>query len=195
MSDVVQQGDFAVRINTPYGYSTKIPNSYRPFFQLKDGATYSIVLANDGPTKADAQVFVDGQDCGLFRIEAHSNNIVEHPQFINKKFTFKSAKNFAESSYEGNEEPQNGKISVLFTPEKNSKSNPPTTAIPYEVRESNTKLEGQSGYTPDVNYSLYDAGTTVLGQEGIPYTAMVAPITDIDNGRIAIVDAWLVVKK
>lgn len=194
MSQRVAQGDFAVQITTSNGgYASLIPNSYRPFFQLDEG-TYCIQMANNGPTKADAQVFVDGEDCGLFRIEARSSHGIEHPQFINKKFTFKSAKNFTESSYQSNVEPQNGKISVVFTPEK-SNNHAPSTAIPYQPRISSTKLEGKSGYTPDVNYSLYDAGTTVLGEQGTPYNTMVAPITDVDNERVTIIDAWLVVKK
>lgn len=90
------------------------------YVQLNHNQIYSIKLKNQGSTDCDANVFVDGDSVGTFRINKFSSVILERPCDIGRKFTFYRLDSEEADIAELNAVDLSdlGLISVVFTPAK-----------------------------------------------------------------------------
>ena len=117
---------FSKLMNTSLnGFSVNIlgnVNSFKKddhnYYALPHMSEYKIKLTNNRPTKCDAQVFIDGESIGIWRINSFDNIILERPANTNRRFIFiKEGSNIAQNAgiyYNQN----NGLIKVIFTPER-----------------------------------------------------------------------------
>ncbi len=104
---------FSVRVTN----GREVANGY---VELSHGTQYALVLRNEQSRRCDAKVTIDGKEIGTFRLNSHGNITLERkPGEDAGKFTF-----FKEGTSEAKEaqietgSPNNGLITVVFTPER-----------------------------------------------------------------------------
>lgn len=73
-----------------YGLSLLDENNEHIFFSngtfyLKHATEYKILITNQSVCRANAHIFVDGKEIGLFRIEGNGKIIIERPENDKKK--------------------------------------------------------------------------------------------------------------
>jgi hypothetical protein len=188
----VQVGDFSVQIYTNRGYANLIPNSYAHFFQLADNTEYSVVVKNNGQTKCDASIDIDGENIGRWRIEAGASGNIVHPMTSKRKFVFKNASKFSYADGPNGSYPQNGKVSVTFYPEMKSESRP-TVKVQSYIQQNDNMLKGKNGMSLDLSTN-HQSGSTVLGDMStVVDPDPVQQITSIDNARVTTVETCLVI--
>jgi len=88
------------------------------YVEIEHGKQYSLSLRNSRSTSCDAEVMVDGRDCGAFRIDPNTGWVLERPSHDKGRFTA-----YLQDSEEGRQAQielgnSTGLISVTFTPEK-----------------------------------------------------------------------------
>jgi hypothetical protein len=195
ISDAVSLNDFYIKIKVN-GKPTNLLSSNKPYyFPIPNNSEYSIVLGNNGPTKCDVSVELDGIYVGLWRVEANNMLEIERPSGINKKFTFGEVKvNYDTYGKGGEHEFSNGKLKLIFTPEVKKAVNEPSIAIGGE-QTSTLTLDRTGNYVPDLNNQQYGSGSTRLGSYSSQTFNTVKPITDIDKAKVTEITARLVVKK
>jgi hypothetical protein len=198
-SNVITSGDFTLRIKNNYQYVNLISNDPPYYFPLLSGSEYSIVLANNGPAKCDAKVEIDGQFVGLWRVEAYSSLETERPLGVQQKFTWGKPSSQGQVQDSKNSDPtvnqKNGQIRVTFSPEVYRGYNQPSIKTSDREQWSNqVNLGGSGEYRPDLNRELYSGGSTTLGQHSNQIFNVVAPITEIDQSKVTVIDARMVVK-
>ena len=91
----------------------------------KNNVQYRIRLKNNGLVRCDAVVTIDGKNMGTFRINAHSQMLLERPPDVERRFTFFIGG--SEGSKQGGHKPKdknNGLVEVLFKPEKKPEFTP-----------------------------------------------------------------------
>lgn len=102
--------DFAVQI--PQGRHRK-----DDYVEMRHGTEYSIKCANRSSSRCDAEISVDGQAIGVWRIEAYGSITIERPVDAQRKLTFYKL-GTPESQKAGLVSDSNlGLISVRFMPE------------------------------------------------------------------------------
>ena len=84
---------------------------------LKHGTPYTIELRNDDDSRCDAEVFIDGQRAGLWRVESKKPLRLERPSHDTGRFTFYATgtKEAAKAGIVAKD--TTGLISVIFKPE------------------------------------------------------------------------------
>jgi hypothetical protein len=191
------KGAFSVQVQSSGQW---VPLFKGLYFELKDGAEFAIGLTNNGTTKADACVTLDGEIVGRFRMEpATTFPPIERPQGIFKKFTFHTAKGVPAA--DGNDDdaplPVNGKLVVTFTPERAGVRSANVEASESSAPSLATGLNGtKSGYEPDLNSSNYGSGATILGAPSTQqFGNLLALITDFDPAEVVTISAWMVIRK
>jgi hypothetical protein len=183
------KGNFKVSIHRDHaGPARVIPNTYAPFYRMKDNDTYSIFLENTGATKCDARVVIDGELIGVWRIPAKHTALVQSPLNVPRRLVFNNSSKFKKTDLSQGRLPDNGKISVEFLPEAGHTNDVP---VPYQNLYP-VKLDGCNGSLHDINQSQYGTGTTVLGKACTLNPNLVALITDIDHANKQTIDVWLV---
>lgn len=116
---MVRLGGFSVQILSNGEY---IDEDIRNYVALQHKSEYKLVLKNHGDTKCDAEVKMDGESIGMYRIEPLSSMMLERPSKEAKKFTFvKSDSDIAKSTGASEKAPTNGLIQVTFKPERQKK--------------------------------------------------------------------------
>jgi hypothetical protein len=113
---MVTTNDFSVNIIAPSA------NSFRKnggdYCSLKHREEYKLKLSNNRNTKCDAEVFIDNETVGIWRIGSNDSIIIERPVKINRKFTF-----LKENSIEARQSgissglSYNGLVKIVFKPE------------------------------------------------------------------------------
>lgn len=89
------------------------------YIAIPDGTEYGLKLINDHFASCDAEVHIDNQTVGTFRIKAKSSWVVERPANEARKFTFvKETTKRAESAGIQAKDHDNGLVSVTFRPER-----------------------------------------------------------------------------
>ena len=103
------------------GFSVSIPEGKaraEGYVEMLHGTKYTIVMENDTDDECDAEVSIDGQNVGLWRIKAHMNATVERPVHDTGRFTFYQVGS-ADAEKAGIEKTDlAGLISVTFKPEQ-----------------------------------------------------------------------------
>jgi hypothetical protein len=90
------------------------------YVEIAHGTQYQIVMRNDRATACDARVTIDGKEIGSFRIWPNSSITLERkPGSDAGRFTFfREGTEEAKQSQVETGSPNNGLISVVFTPER-----------------------------------------------------------------------------
>lgn len=116
---MVRLGDFTVQISSHGSY---IDEDKQNYVALQHKSEYIVILQNHGYSKCDAEVKMDGESIGMYRIDAGSQMLLERPSKEAKKFTFiKSDSDIAKSTGASEKAPTNGLIQVTFKPERQKK--------------------------------------------------------------------------
>jgi hypothetical protein len=88
------------------------------YVYMKHGAQYTILLQNESNRRCDAEVYLDDQQVGIWRINCNSKVRIERPVHDNGRFTFYQV-GTSEALKAGISENSNtGLIRVLFKPEQ-----------------------------------------------------------------------------
>lgn len=110
--------DFSVRV--PEGDET--PGGY---VELPHNTNYTLSLRNNRSVRCDARVDIDGKHVGTWRIEAHSNILLERPAHDTGKFTFyKLGTSEARSIGLNGTDPNLGLVKITFMPAKKPRPMP-----------------------------------------------------------------------
>lgn len=165
-------------------FSVQIPEgneNVSGYVEMKHGKQYKIQLRNFHNVDCDAEVSIDGQVIGCFRINAKGSLSLERPVNDNGKFTFYESGTIEANKAQiksGNS--FNGLISVTFTPEKNIRPLQANTisvrrlthygtGTPFSINTNTTSttvnLEGFTNLSGDVTYTSsnsYSEGATGL---------------------------------
>jgi hypothetical protein len=154
MNQIAVNGfSLAVSTNAPKLYPTNIPNGIpleaasqlhwakkrvidgANYFLMRHNSTYKLNLTNDRSTKCDAEVWIDGEKVGVWRIEAYGSTIIERPATINRKFVFlRENSSRAHSAGIQSGRSDNGLIKVVFKPARSD-----FLTRPWESREWNDR--------------------------------------------------------
>ena len=192
----VTSGDFSLQIKVNNKTAPLIGDGSPFYFQLADGSEYVISMGNNGPTKCDVKVELDSTYVGLWRVEAGTTLDVERPSGVKQRFTFKSApqsNRIEDEINPGHPVPENGRISLTFTPEIKKDYNQPSVVVRLTELTDDVKLKGNGGYQHDLDRELYSGGTTTLGRESTQTFNHVSPITEVDKAIVTEIKAWLVI--
>jgi hypothetical protein len=195
------RNNFSIQIQTKRGSAALAPNV--PYFQLADGDEYQILLSNESPNNAncDAEVYLDGEYAGLYRIDADTTLALERPTGVNKKFAFKSVINFQREiggplsvPVDDGKPPQNGKITVKFKPEMGKPYKQGSRMIEANTNvKTDINLKGSTGFQPDLDCERFSAGSTVFGSASQQSFNTMEAITNYDVQRETIMETYLVV--
>ena len=114
--DQISINGFSLGIMNPIDTRKKVINGAN-YFLMRHGSAYKLKLYNDRGTKCDAEVWIDGEKVGIWRIEAYSSTTIERPAAINRKFVFlRENSSSARSAGIASGSSDNGLIKVIFKP-------------------------------------------------------------------------------
>ena len=82
---------YAVRLLTNTEVNHIKQNNYN-YFLIPDRSQYKLKLTNNRETRCDAEIFIDGESVGKWRINPYSTITIERPANINRKFMFMTEK-------------------------------------------------------------------------------------------------------
>jgi len=131
----MELGMFAVQI--PEGEERE--NGY---VVMKHGTQYSIALTNFYGTQCDAEIHIDGQHVGTWRVPSLSKVSIERPVFDTGRFTFYQVGSREAQAAEISKGDNTGLIVVIFKPE--FKSNQWSADGVSGMKSGGTGLSGQS---------------------------------------------------
>lgn len=136
------------------------------YVEIEHGKHYKLNLRNSHSVPCDAQVSIDGNDIGTFRINPYSTIVLERPLHDTGRFTFYKC-----DSPEGRKvgidasDPNAGLVSVTFTPESRQQHSTQYYWVPMAgVPQSQPRWGdyGDSGtWNPNINWT---STTSVTGQ-------------------------------
>lgn len=120
---------------------------------LVHGQRYSIELANHSSRACDVALSIDGEPCGVFRLNQHRRCTIEHPASNSGCFTFLELATSEARTARVKTNDETGVIRAVFMPEKenlavlyqrDSGSEDPEEASPPELSAGGTGLSGKS---------------------------------------------------
>ena len=76
--DQISINGFSLGIMNPIDTRKKVINGAN-YFLMRHGSSYKLKLYNDRSTKCDAEVWIDGEKVGVWRIEAYGSTTIERP--------------------------------------------------------------------------------------------------------------------
>lgn len=125
-------------------YEVTIPEGQETadgYVAMRHNTQYRIKLANHGSRLADAEVFIDGQRVGEWRIKSFSSAEIERPVHDTGRFTF-----YMEGTPEAiaaaiKQSSELGLIKVIFKPEEKLWE---LASQPADIRRGGTGLSGES---------------------------------------------------
>lgn len=183
---------------------------------LRHNSEYKIKLNNTRNVKCDAEVFIDGESVGTWRINSYDSTTIERPSGVSRKFTF-----LEESSREASQagiftgKRNNGLVKVVFKPEKKYRvhnyslgNRSMRTDFKEESDTDSFSMNGSRGMNESFsmnnslsdNYSMglcaqqnYSSGGTGLGNHSHQNFTTVSPIYNIDSANITTISTRLIV--
>lgn len=89
------------------------------YVDIVHGGQYSLYLSNEGSTRCDVQVDVDGKEVGTWRLDAHDHIVIERPANDTGRFTFfkVGTDGFRQAGLESVSANNLGLITARFKPE------------------------------------------------------------------------------
>lgn len=115
----VSKNNFALSL-IPNTYVEHIKKNGYNYFAIPHLSEYKIKLTNGNQARCDAEISIDGEPIGTWRIVGLSSIIVERPANINRKFVFRDDKYYLDVSRYSRvpkKNTLNGVVSVVFKPE------------------------------------------------------------------------------
>jgi hypothetical protein len=103
------------------GFSVTIPEGKETadgYVQMKHGTQYTILLQNESHRRCDAEVYLDEQLVGIWRINCNSTAPIERPVHDHGRFTFYQVATPEALKAGISENSSTGLIRVLFKPEQ-----------------------------------------------------------------------------
>lgn len=186
------------------------------YYALPHLNKYKIKLTNNRPSKCDAEVSIDGEIVGTWRVKAFSSTVIERPANLNREFIFVEEKsNIAEEAGIQDGDNSNGLITVIFKPEKinsydsirhcstdkyflspsiyngNESCNNWCTTSNESYPHSNKSQQCMS-YDSFANDSSFNSGATILGAGTDQYFNTAKRLTCIDTNNITTINLRLV---
>lgn len=193
------------------GFGVEVQSTSRPEKLDRDGFTYvalthhseySLRLTNSRGTPCDAEVSIDGEVVGTWRVDSYSSAVIDRPVHTERKFTFvKEGSRAARIGGLNTGGSDNGLIEVTFKPQKGSF---------YHVRgikgvtwnKESTLCTSNSAHADSANEELgvpmsaqsfgYQSGGTVLGDRSDQRFNTVSRLTDIDSRNVTTISLRLV---
>jgi hypothetical protein len=177
------------------------------YYAFKDGTAYNIRMENNHNTRCDAEVNIDNEHVGTWRIEPNSTINVDRPVNIDKKFTFVEENGELFNRAGARQKNENGLIKIVFKPEQKTYSMEVTNSYgsgeflgrarakqtngnfdseeykPLDLLSTNTKGFG----------SNYKQGATILGEQSNQRFVNANEIRRYDNENITTINARLVI--
>jgi len=205
-------------------YFTRGSNSEYNYFSLPHLTEYTIKLSNNHLTRCDAEIFVDGDSVGMWRIEPLDTIKLERPANLNRRFVFVVEKSHVAKQAGVRGKSDNGLITVVFTPENKSPSclyfNQPylSTASFYDKNQvtyldansdgdsmtmknagdSRQVYQNSTGSIKELSsapHRQYSSGATILGAGTDQHFTSVQKLRDIDYDNVTTINIRLVVAK
>jgi hypothetical protein len=199
--DEVMINNFGLSVLTHRGLAFKKNINEGNYFLLSHGDNYKLKLFNHRSTKCDADVSIDGEHIGTWRINPHDHITIERPTSINRKFVFLrensgSARRAGIKSGKG----LNGLVEVKFTPETDkyfhpcdhceemspfndlSNSRSLSANMSSANMSSNMSFANMSSCFKQLNYSSH--GATALGKRSHQDFYEVSSLHNIDYHNI-----------
>ena len=168
------------------------------YFAMKHGTEYKINLGNNNHTKADAHIWIDGEQVGIWRLNSYDNITIERPANVSRKFTLlkensRDARN-AGVSYSQN----NGLLKVTFMPEKDRYDDDTKWFCSNKMydmpeRSAASKSFNQLYSANSLNNESLSTGATVLGDTSHQQFGRANKLHDIDESLKTTIYARLVV--
>lgn len=216
----VSLNGFSIKI-IPDSYVKHITNAGNNYFSIPSMSEYKIKLTNNRTVRCDAEIYIDGEPIGIWRIQAYSSIIVERPANINRKFVFTAEKSFDPFVYDADKSPVTkklipektvyGLITVIFKPENRF-------GCPYETSPYITAPAFYNEYeyswsdatqAPDTTYvgsfgsviqptnfildkGAYKSGATILGGGTDQIFGVTAKLCNIDNSNVTNISLRLI---
>jgi len=190
------------------------------YYALPHMEEYKIKMINSRNTRCDAEVFVDGQLVGTWRIDPYNSATIERPIKINKRFTFvRQDSKVARRAGINQNDNMDGLVTVRFKPEKhNYCDNKPFVLSKVCYNNDDITYFGNPNPTRFVNNDISYAqslnsyldgiqisskgnfepkenvvGATVLGANTDQYFRTVEDIYDIDYHNITTINVRMMV--
>lgn len=176
--------------------------NYR-YYSMPSHTTYQIRLHNNSDVRADADITIDRQHVGTWRVRAQSHVTIERPEGVNRAFTLVSETS-ATARRTGARvgDDYNGLVSVVFKPAKRG------TASPRPARAVNVVSMRQSAPTAAATPAAaslrssgpttesLSSGVTVLGRRSSQEFSQVPSLSrdEIDWNRVTEIEIRLVVR-
>lgn len=187
-------------------YITHFRKSEYNYYSLPHLCEYRIKLTNNRSTRCNAEVFIDGESVGTWRIDSFDNIIIERPANINRRFIFvEERSSIATQAGIYQNKHDNGLISVVFEPEKPNDSFYSAgsySPLYNSFSNYNSTLQSNQSFncissagTRNITEPSYDAGATILGAGTDQYFNTADQLTDIDSSNITTINLRLVASK
>lgn len=199
---------FGVSVMSEFG---KIKSS-GDYYPLINGSEYKLYLRNGSNARCDAEVWIDNEKVGMWRINPHNSITIERPAAMARKFTF-----LEETSLEARSvgavvgAAENGLVRVVFKPELERRDWYYGNAIPLGINTVGSTLRNCNldhglesatfSATPQYSFSSENtldrssAGITALGDHSNQRFNTTNSLRSIDTENITTINIRLVVDK
>lgn len=127
-----------------HNYEVTIPEGHEAgdgYVTLAHNTQYTLRLSNHSPRLADAEVFIDGQRVGEWRVKFYSDAVIERPVHDTGRFTFFRLGSEEASAAGLRSSNDLGLIKVVFKPRKEEDM---LLGTPPVLHEGGTGLSGRS---------------------------------------------------
>lgn len=188
-----------------YSYPNKkipITRNGHKYYSLRHRETYKVVLYNDSDRRVNAELYIDGERMGKWRINSFSHITIERPTDVNRKFVFVKENSWEASMGDVQSgKSSNGLIEVKFIPEKANRFegsyfnmvNTSGSICGYKnecVRGSKNAIDNQflstNSFKDGYNYEAdFSSGATVLGENSLQRFGEADSMTE-DRSKIVI---------
>lgn len=178
------------------------------YFLLPHGSQYKLRLTNNRSPRCDAEVWIDGERIGTWRINSYSSVTIERPADINRRFVF-LRENSCTARTAGivSGDSDNGLIKVIFKPERQQEFmlfNNNLCSLQGANRDGECHLSGMMNMAPlssmmdmaSRKKSLqqsYSHGATALGGTSGQEFDTTSSIYNVDTANITTITARLLV--
>jgi hypothetical protein len=131
-----------------YDYEVVVPEgdeNATGYVVLEHNTRYTIKLMNLSYSKVDAEVFIDGNRIGEWRVNSFVRCIIERPVHDTGRFTFYRLDSIEAKNIGLKSSSELGLIKVIFKPEHKQPDNTNECACPlFDMSEGGTGLSGHS---------------------------------------------------
>lgn len=201
-----QQGNFGIGVKVNNSPVQAFEQQGYEYFPVPHAAEYKLVLRNDGPTRTDVEVKIDGEKVGTWQLGPYQTADIERPTAVSRKFQF-----FKEDSHEAQEsgiqsgKTNNGVVEAHFKPEREQQrwrdtdrcasfgafgaSRGEEKCLCKGGAEKGASKGASRGPTPQSSFS---SGATALGAHSTQRFGTVSAVTDVDHSREQVIRLRLV---